>query len=87
MGCAWVAEKLVNAGYKAETTETKEIISHWSGKSPEEIRGGESAEYLKRTGQIHDLEFILYHIDDIDVVPMFENGKLIQVSGKSPRQL
>ena len=87
MGCAWVAEKLVNAGYKAETTETKEIISHWIGKSPEEIRGGESAEYLKRTGQIHDLEFILHHIDDIDVVPMFENGKLIQVSGKSPRQL
>ena len=87
MGCAWVADRLFKAGYKAETTETDKIISHWSGKNPEEIRDGASAEYLKRTGQIHDLEFIIHHIDDLDVVPMFENGKLIQVSGKTLKQL
>lgn len=81
MGCAWVAETLVKAGYKAETPKTKEIISCWSGASPEEVRGGRSAEYLRRTGQEHDLEFVIQYIDDLNIVPSLVNGELISVSG------
>jgi len=83
MGCAWVAEKLVTAGYKAETPKTMEYILRWSGASPEEIRFGRSAEYLRSTDQEHDLEFILDHIDDLDLVPTLENGELILASGSS----
>ena len=81
MGCAWVAERLIQAGYEAENTQTSEYISRWRGVSPEEVRGGRSAEYLRQSGQGQDLEFILDHIDDLDTVPALLNGELLMVSG------
>lgn len=80
MCCAWLAEKLVKVGYQPESSTTKEIISRWSGRGPEEVREGHSADYLTRTGQVHDLEFILHHIDDLDVVPILMNGELVRAS-------
>jgi 2-phosphosulfolactate phosphatase len=77
MGCAWVAEQLVASGYIPETEETSHYISRWSGKSPEEVRSGRSAAYLRQSGQEVDLEFVLSHIDDLDTVPSLINGGLI----------
>ena len=85
MACAWVAEKLVAAGYEVENQETKDIISRWHGASPEVVREGQSADYLRRSGQIHDLEFILHRIDDLDAVPSLVNGELIKVSGTAAK--
>jgi len=80
MGCAWVAEQLVASGYFPETEATSQYISHWSGKSPEEVRGGRSAAYLNQSGQEVDLEFVLSHIDDLDTVPSLVNGGLISAA-------
>jgi len=80
IGCAWVAEKLIEAGYEAESQKTRDLVSRWRNASPDEIRGGKSAEYLKQSGQQQDLEFILDHIDDLDTVPSLVNGELISVS-------
>ena len=77
MGCAWVAEKLIEAGYLAETQQTSDLVSRWHNVSPEEIRLGKSAEYLKQSGQSQDLEFILEHIDDLETVPSLVDGELI----------
>ena len=82
IGCAWVAEKLVEAGYLSETQKTSDLVSRWHNASADEIRGGKSAEYLNRSGQLQDLEFILDHIDDLDTVPSLVNGELISVSGR-----
>jgi phosphosulfolactate phosphohydrolase-like enzyme len=82
MGCAWVAEKLLEAGYRTETQRTSDFLSRWHNVSPDEIRGGKSAEYLNRSGQQEDLEFILKHIDDLDTVPSLVNGELISVAGR-----
>lgn len=81
MGCAWVAERFVQAGYEAENPQTSECISVWKGVSPEEVRGGRSAEYLRQSGQEQDLEFILNHIDDLDAVPVLIGNELVMVSG------
>lgn len=81
MGCAWVAERLIQVGYEAETPQTKKFISRWKGVSPEEVRGGKSAEYICQSGQEQDLEFILNHIDDLDTVPALVDGELLMVSG------
>ena len=81
MGCAWVADRLIQAGYESETPQTSEVIARWKGVHPEEIRGGRSAEYLRKSGQEQDLEFILEHHDDLDTVPALVNGELIMVSG------
>lgn len=79
MGCAWVAERLVNAGFKAENRETEEYISHWSGVDPQEVRKSKSAEYLLKTDQTHDLEFVINHIDDLKIVPSLVKGEVIEV--------
>lgn len=82
MGCAWVAEKLLEAGYHSETQKTSDLVSRWHNASAEQIRGGKSAEYLNRSGQQEDLEFILDHIDDLDTVPSLVNGELISISNR-----
>jgi 2-phosphosulfolactate phosphatase len=81
MGCAWVAERLIQVGYEAETQQTKEYVWRWKGVGPEEVRGGRSAEYLRQSGQEQDLEFILNHIDDLDTVPALVNGELLMATG------
>jgi 2-phosphosulfolactate phosphatase len=81
MGCAWVAEKLLQAGYDPETSETMGYIQRWKGVNHEEVRGGRSAEYLRKSGQHQDLEFILGHRDDLNTVPFLMNEELVHASG------
>jgi 2-phosphosulfolactate phosphatase len=81
MGCAWVAEKLLEAGYVAETQQTRELVARWHRASAEEVRGTESAEYLHRSGQLEDLDFVLRHIDDLQTVPSLVDGHLIAAAG------
>ena len=77
MGCAWVAEGLVRAGYALENTSTEECVARWHGVSPEHVREGDSADYLRRSGQADDLDFVLRHIDDLETVPHLVDGELM----------
>jgi 2-phosphosulfolactate phosphatase len=79
IGCARVAEVLFAAGYAPENKETADYVTRWHGIDYDEIRGGESAAYLKRSGQLADLEFVLNHIDDVDTVPFLVDGELTVV--------
>ena len=87
MGCARVAGLLIDAGYAPETQETVDCVTRWRDADPEDIRGGQSADYLRRSGQEHDLEFVLRYIDDLETVPSLVNGELCAVppSVKSAR--
>jgi 2-phosphosulfolactate phosphatase len=78
MGCALVAERLVEMGYKPGSRLTEEYIRKWKGSDFRVIRSGKSAEYLKRTGQEKDLEFVLSHIDDLQTTPMLIKGEFIE---------
>jgi 2-phosphosulfolactate phosphatase len=80
MGCAWVAEKLLNGGYLPESQQTSDLVARWHNASVEEIRGGKSAAYLHSSGQVEDLEYILSHVDDLDTVPALVQGELIEVN-------
>jgi len=71
IGCSWVAEQLLSYGFEPENKESLDLVKRWSGCSTEAIRGGDSARYLERSGQVHDLEFVLHHVDDVDVVPIY----------------
>src|SRR5260370_35622267 len=44
------------------------------------IVDGASAEYLRKTGQSGDLEFILTHIDDLDEIYRFERSELVKLA-------
>jgi len=80
MCCAWIAGKLIKRGYEPETVTTEEVISRWENAGVDDVRGGRSEGYLKRSGQIHDLEFILSRFDDLDVVPMLIDEELVRAS-------
>jgi 2-phosphosulfolactate phosphatase len=79
MGCAWVAEALLRAGYTTEDNDTKEIIAKWSGAPVTACSSGKSAEYLRKSGQIKDLEFILSRVDDLGSAFMFKHDEIIRI--------
>jgi 2-phosphosulfolactate phosphatase len=80
-GCARIAEGLLDAGYGAGNGGTAEIVERWRNEPVDACAGGRSAEYLRRTRQLEDLEFVLTRIDDVDGVFRFTDGELRQVSG------
>jgi 2-phosphosulfolactate phosphatase len=70
MCCAWIAELLLGADYRPMNRETVDLVRRWSNKPVSAWIGNKSAAYLRRTGQLADLEFILEHVADLDV-PFF----------------
>ena len=76
--CAWIAEELLNLGFETQDTKTADIINKWSGAPLVEITHGASADYLRRTKQLKDLDFILIHVNDLDHVYRFEHGQVVQ---------
>jgi len=76
--CAWIAEGLVRAGYEPQDERTISIIEQWSGAPVSVITEGPSADYLRNSGQVRDLEYILAHIDDLDEVYRYERGQVIK---------
>ena len=80
MGCAWIAEGLLAAGYEPADEQTAALIERWSGVPVETIVDGASVEYLRRTNQMKDLDFILKHLDDLDDIFRFEQGELVKHS-------
>jgi 2-phosphosulfolactate phosphatase len=79
-GCALVAQELVRLGYRPENELTVQYIERWREAEFDEIRGGRSADYLRRSGQEPDLEFVLAHIDDVETVPSLVGSELVDAS-------
>ena len=76
--CAWIAEGLVRAGYEPQDERTISIIEQWSGAPVSAITEGPSADYLRNSGQVRDLEYILAHIYDLDEVYRYERGQVVK---------
>jgi 2-phosphosulfolactate phosphatase len=71
MCCAWIAEVLIEAGYRAANDCTREIVARWRGRPADAFTPSKSVDYLRRTGQLRDLDFVLAHVDDLpDVVAL-----------------
>lgn len=69
IGCAWIAQRLQQKGFECADDNTRSLIEYWGDQNVNAIRDGKSAEYLIRTGQVHDLEFVLHYQDDLATVP------------------
>jgi 2-phosphosulfolactate phosphatase len=76
--CAWIAELLVDRGYEP-LGGTAELIRRWSGAPVETIARGNSAAYLRETGQVEDLDFILAHVDDVQAAFRLHGGELVSI--------
>lgn len=79
--CAWIAGRLVDRGFDCADDSTQTLVKKWHGASTDVIREGNSADYLRRTGQVHDLEFVLHYQEDLRVVPkMSKTGAIIDAA-------
>jgi 2-phosphosulfolactate phosphatase len=76
--CAWIAEGLLAAGYQPQNGRTSAIIKRWSGVPVDVITEGASADYLRNSGQVRDLEYILTHVNDLNEVYRFERGQVVK---------
>jgi 2-phosphosulfolactate phosphatase len=83
MCCAWIAEILCDAGYSPEDHGTADLVKSWSGLPLRAFCNGKSAEYLRKSGQLYDLEFILSHVDDVDSAYMLEAEEIVASKSKA----
>jgi 2-phosphosulfolactate phosphatase len=76
--CAWIADGLMKDGFVPEDNRTVEIVSIWKDKPVTVCGEGKSAEYLRRSGQVKDLDFILSHINDLNSVLSIKNNEIVK---------
>jgi 2-phosphosulfolactate phosphatase len=77
MCCAWIADRLLDFGYDPKDQPTAALIERWRGARADAWVGGNSAAYLRRSGQLEDLDFILGHVNDLRAVYSLRNGEVI----------
>jgi len=77
--CAWIAASLLRAGYVPKNPLTNDIVERWRGVPVAAIGSGASAAYLRRTGQLRDLEFVLEHVDDLSDTYSVKMGRVVRV--------
>lgn len=75
--CGWIAALLLEQGFEPETDQTRTAIERWRGASVEEITASKSVDYLRDSAQLRDLDFVIEHVDDLDLVVRFLDGRLV----------
>lgn len=76
--CGRIARALLDAGYEPRNVLVEEIAKVWGSAPDDAFMDGHSVRYLADTGQMHDAQFILAHVDDIDSVYEMRNGELVE---------
>jgi len=74
--CSWIGAGLLRAGYEPENESTVELVERWRDADADAFVGGKSTEYLRRTEQLGDLEFILSRVNDLDEVFVHSGGEI-----------
>ncbi|MDQ6699959.1 MAG: 2-phosphosulfolactate phosphatase [Acidobacteriota bacterium] len=87
MCCAWIGQRLMEAGYAPESQEAAEVVERWRGMSPEACAGGNSAKYLARTGYLKDLDFILEHVNDLQSTYRMEGNEVMELAVEPAKEI
>jgi 2-phosphosulfolactate phosphatase len=77
--CALIADGLLTQGFVAEGGGTQEIIDRWKGKPLGAWKVSKSVDYLTRSNQLHDLDFILAHENDLRAAFAFRHGEIVML--------
>jgi 2-phosphosulfolactate phosphatase len=82
--CAWIAQHLLECGFTPADEQTSEIVERWRGMPVDACLISHSVDYLRRTNQTDDLEFILSRVNDIDRVFHLSGNELVAVDPAAP---
>ena len=66
MCCAWIADGLMARGFTPEDDVTERLVERWRNAPHSAFLVSRSVSYLRRSGQLHDLDFVLGHFDDVN---------------------
>jgi 2-phosphosulfolactate phosphatase len=77
--CAWIAAGLMSRGHLPGSAQTTEIVNRWRDAPPSACLCSRSVDFLRRTSQLKDLDFILAHIDDLRDVFEVRDGEVKMV--------
>lgn len=80
--CAWIAEGLLKAGYMPANDETAQIVRQWQNRPVEALLVSNSVAYLRRSGQLQDVEFVLAHVDDLESVFELQGDEIVMIPGE-----
>jgi 2-phosphosulfolactate phosphatase len=75
-GCAIIAAHLLGFGFQPDDAATEAYLERWAGAPPDAFCHSASVDWLARTKQLHDLDFILRHLDDLDDAIQLVDGEL-----------
>ena len=78
--CAWIARDLIRMGYSPANAQTEAVVGRWQDAPAEACLCSRSVDFLRRTDQLRDLEFVLAHINDLEAVFTVENGEVKMIS-------
>ncbi len=85
MCCAWIAAGLIEAGYVPEDDKTVEVVNCWRDKPASVCAEGKSAEYLRKTGQTKDLDYILNHVNDLKSPLTIKNDEIVKIQDSAAK--
>jgi 2-phosphosulfolactate phosphatase len=89
LGCALVAKHLFDLGYFPENHNTEDYVHRWTsgsiGEALTAVQEGNSADYLRRSGQLADLDFVLTHVNDLSIAPRLVGRELLDAAKADPR--
>ena len=74
--CAWIAAGLIRKGHAPGNWQTAEIVRRWRNAPPSACLCSRSVDFLRRTNQVGDLDFILEHVDDLREVFEVRDGEV-----------
>jgi len=75
--CARVAAGLVERGFVPEDQQTRDVTRHWQDEPVQCWLPSRSVEYLRKSGQLRDLDFILAHVEDVPATFMLKHGEVV----------
>jgi len=81
IGCAWIAQHLIEAGYTPRDMATTSVVKQWGNAKAIDCLVSHSVDYLRKTNQLSDLDFILNHVDDLNDVFVLQDNEVV----RSPR--
>lgn len=86
MAAAWMGRTLLRHGFEPEDLSTSEEIERWEEADASVVALGKAADYLRRLGQKHDLDFVLRNVDDLDLLCRYRQGE-VHVAGPARRRV
>lgn len=84
MCCAWLADCLMDLGYAAGDRNTLDLVHAWRNQPADAWAGNKSANYLRNSGQLYDLDFILAHIGDLSIPCAIIGGEVVAEASSIP---